>query len=125
MNDNLVDWITEEIKNRGWSIRELARRANLSHATISNILAQQTNPGFDFCVGIASAFDVPAEYVLRKAKLLPDLPYGPLEDMNLKEMYDLMRNLSPLERRGVLEYARMRYRIIREEQQPTKKDAGS
>lgn len=71
MDANLVNWITEELKNRGWSLRELGRRANLSHATISHILSGQTNPGLDFCVGIARAFNVPAETVLRLADLLP------------------------------------------------------
>lgn len=71
MNNNLVDWLTEEIENRGWSLRELGRRAGLSHATISNILSGQTNPGLDFCVGIARALDVSAESVLRRADLLP------------------------------------------------------
>ena len=71
MNNNLVDWLTEEIEDRGWSLRELGRRSGLSHATISNILSSQTKPGLDFCIGIARALDVSAESVLRRADLLP------------------------------------------------------
>lgn len=74
MNDEMVSWLTNEVKNRGWSLRELGRRADISHATISNIISGQTNPGFDFCVGIAKALDMPAEDVLRRAGLLPALP---------------------------------------------------
>jgi len=36
--------------------------------------------------------------------------------MNFRELYDLMRNLTPKERRDVLEYTRLRYRLLKEEQ---------
>lgn len=35
MTTELNDWICQELESRGWTIRELARRANLSHGTIS------------------------------------------------------------------------------------------
>jgi transcriptional regulator with XRE-family HTH domain len=70
----LSSWIIAEIDSRGWSIRQLARRAELSHATINDVVSGNTRPGFKFCVGIAHALNVPPEDVLRRAGLLPAIP---------------------------------------------------
>ena len=69
--NGLTRWINSELRERGWSFRELGRRSGLSPTTISDILAGKTNPGFDFCRGIATAFGAPPERVLRLAGLLP------------------------------------------------------
>ena len=73
-SDKLSEWITEELNTRGWSIRELARRAELSHATINGVLSGTANPGLDFCKGVARALHVAPEDVIRKAGLLPYIP---------------------------------------------------
>lgn len=52
-------------------MRELARRAQLSHAHVSFVLNSQREVTFDFCAAIARAFDLPAIEVFRKAELLP------------------------------------------------------
>ena len=69
--EEMVTWLTKALKDKGWSLRELGRRANISHATISNILSGQSNPGLDFCIGIAKAFNIPTENVMRMAGILP------------------------------------------------------
>ncbi len=103
MDNVLVDWITKETENRGWSMRELARRANLSHATISNVLSQQRRPGWDFCVGIAQAFQVPPETVFRKAGLLPSKPET---SEQAEEALHLFQQLSPEKQRLALKTLR-------------------
>jgi transcriptional regulator with XRE-family HTH domain len=72
MDDNeMVVWLNEQLNERGWSMRELARRSGLSHAVISLVLSKHNAPGLDFCVGVARALDVPPENVLRMAGLIP------------------------------------------------------
>jgi transcriptional regulator with XRE-family HTH domain len=66
MND-FVDWLNEELNERGWGQNELARRAGVSGGSISHIVNRRKNPGFDVCVGIAEAFSMPPEAVLRRA----------------------------------------------------------
>jgi transcriptional regulator with XRE-family HTH domain len=117
MENNFADWLEEEIQKRGWQPSDMAREANTYPATITRILNRMRNPGPDICLAIAKALDMPPEEVFRKAGLLPDLPYGPLEQMTLQELHDLMRNLTPRDRRDVLEYARMRYRLLREDRE--------
>lgn len=103
MTDELVVWITEELKQRGWSFRELGRRAGVSHATISNIVSGQSKPGLEFCVSIARAFNVPAETVLRRAGLLQARPEP---TPGLRELNFLYDQLEPQEQENVLKIIR-------------------
>ena len=64
-------WIKSELRERGWSNNELARRAGLSPAGVSQVMTERSNPGLEFCRGVAVAFDEPPEKVLRLAGLLP------------------------------------------------------
>lgn len=74
MQDDLVRWLAGELESRGWSIRELARRAGLSHTTVAQVLSEQRKPTWEFCRSIAEALSVPDETVLRLAGLLPTRP---------------------------------------------------
>lgn len=91
MNEEFVNWLIAEINNRGWSNSELARRANLSQSTVSMITSYKNNPGIDFCTGIAKAFSLPAETVLRRAGLLPDRPEATPGLRELNYLYDQLR----------------------------------
>jgi transcriptional regulator with XRE-family HTH domain len=66
----LGDWITEHLTANGWSQRELARRAGISHANISNVVSGQRPSTWDFCAAIAGPFGVSPIVVFRKANLL-------------------------------------------------------
>ena len=98
MPNNFADWLNTELEDRGWTFRELARRSGLSGATISNAIAEKTNPGLQFCVGVARAFDMQPEWVLRKAGLLPALPPA-IEEEN--EAITILREL-PAQVRAVV-----------------------
>ena len=74
MENKFGDWINEQVAIRGWSFRELGRRAGKSHATISNVVAGKTKPTFDLCDGIAQAFGEKPVDVFRLAGLLPPAP---------------------------------------------------
>lgn len=80
METDFSTWLTGEMDKRGWNNSELARRAGLVPSTISMVISQQKNPGLDFCVGIALAFRLPPEIVLRKAGLLdPEMPQAQID----------------------------------------------
>ena len=67
----LTDWLSNQLEARGWGYNELARRAGLSSGTVSNVMAERSNPGLEFCVGVAEAFGESPVYLLRMAGLLP------------------------------------------------------
>lgn len=107
--NNLAVFITTELEQRGWSMRELGRRAGVSHAQISYVVSGSAKPGADFCLAIARAFQVPPEQVLRLGGLLPALP-GPEDDPALRNLVEVAKQLAAEDRQEVLEYATWRYR---------------
>ncbi len=100
MANDFTGWIKEELKERGWSMNELARRAGLSSAHMSNVLNEKQKPGIDFCLGVANAFGEPEEEVIRMAGLISPLPHP--EDMTLQEIYEAAKHITKEERIMVL-----------------------
>ena len=97
--EDFVTWLNSELETRGWSTRELARRAGVSAAAISNVLNRYNKPGKRTCKGIAKAFDLPVDEVFRRAGILPPIPDL---DANAEAMLHLFRNLPVDEQDRVL-----------------------
>ena len=75
-----VRWLKKTMKEKGWGLRETARRAGLTHSPLSYILTNGAMPSFDTCVGLAKAFDVPLESVLVGAGFLPGVDDDPTRE---------------------------------------------
>lgn len=71
MQNEFIAWLSSQLEERGWSIRELARRANSSPSTIASIANGSRKPGADACAAIAKALDVSPDDVFRLAGILP------------------------------------------------------
>lgn len=69
-----TDFLLEQLNTRDWSQADLAKKAGLSRAAISDVMSERRNPGVDLCTSIAEAFDLPPETVFRAAGLLPPAP---------------------------------------------------
>lgn len=67
-----AQWLDQELLNRGWSQSEAARRGEMSSQMINAIVNGQAAPGLESCKGIARAFKLPLEDVLRLAGILPN-----------------------------------------------------
>ncbi|NJN96561.1 MAG: helix-turn-helix domain-containing protein [Anaerolineales bacterium] len=104
---DLGTWASEATKKRGWSYRELARRAGISHSLISKVFSDDMPPSADFCIKIASALSESPEKVLRLAGILPSSPAS--DNDTLQELIELARNLPPEDQKELLDYARFRY----------------
>ncbi len=107
------DWLSTEMKNRGMTQSELARKANISQAAISHILSNRRNPGNGLCESIARALRLPPELVFRKAGLLP--PAVP-QDEYQEELLHLLQQLPPEERQEILEL--VRFKLERKSKEP-------
>lgn len=68
---DFVDWLIGELNKRDWSNADLARHAEISRTTITNIVKKHRQPGPEVCLAIAKAFKLPPDFVFRKADLLP------------------------------------------------------
>jgi transcriptional regulator with XRE-family HTH domain len=104
MEENFVEWLIVELRKRGWSNSELARRSGLAHSTISMVINGQSNPGWDFGAQVADALGLPTSRVHRIMKLGKSPPSGQ-KDITLLELIDLMELLPESERLEILRYA--------------------
>jgi len=109
MNDKLAIWINDKLTEKNWSQRELARRAQISHTTVSKVLSGQLKASYEFCEIIASAFGEPKETVFRIAGLLPALPSSE-NDLVLQELLEIAQDMSLTTRQQALKYLRFLYK---------------
>jgi transcriptional regulator with XRE-family HTH domain len=104
MEGNILSvWLVNKIKDRGWSIRELARRAGVSHTSVAKAVSGETRPSPGVCLGIAYAFGELPEDVLRLAGHLPPLPSAVAEE---HEAVRILRSLPQAERSTVMRMLR-------------------
>jgi len=97
--DSFISWLDNELAERGWNKSQLADRAELGNQTIYAIMNGTRNAGIDACVGIARAFHILPEDVLRHAGLLPPLPPAVRNERAIVTLY---RQLAPEDQQTVL-----------------------
>ncbi|MGD8499775.1 MAG: helix-turn-helix transcriptional regulator [Phycisphaerales bacterium] len=117
----MTTWLAMQIEEKGWTIRELGRRAGVSHTAVAKAVSGETVPSADTCINLARALGVQPEWVLRLAGRLPPLPP---QVANERELLHLYRNLNAPERmfilnalRGVVRGASVRHASPRAEEQ--------
>ena len=71
MSDTLALWLNQQTANHGWTLRQVARKAGVSHTTVIKIANNELNPKPVTCRGLAVAFGVDIEEVYRVAGILP------------------------------------------------------
>lgn len=104
VENKLATWLNSELRQRGMSHRELARRADVSGAMVSGVIAGDRNPGWDFCAAIAKPLGKPPLELFRLAGLLPEESRGEDEPALLHHY----RQLSPPNQRAALAMLRGR-----------------
>lgn len=103
--ENIREFLEIRMGERGWKPADLARRANVDSAVISNIINGRRGVGKKVGNAIAHAFMIPPEEVFRAAGLLP-----PISDkrVKLKELEHLANLLGDDDLEEVIDYARHR-----------------
>lgn len=79
METRFSEWLVGQLRDRGWSQRELARRSDISHTTVSEVLGNVRRPTWDFCASIAGALGVNPDAVFVRAGL-KEQPPGPVTE---------------------------------------------
>ncbi len=67
-----VNWLDNELNERGWSYAELSRRSHISESAFSRVRKGERKPGKDMCEGVSTALKIPIEIVYRYAWGLPE-----------------------------------------------------
>ncbi|MCW5876144.1 MAG: helix-turn-helix transcriptional regulator [Anaerolineales bacterium] len=112
MESAFVDWVLRELEKRSWSQAELARRSKISESHISHVFFGRRQPQITFCKGIARAFELPPELVLRKAGLLPPIrEEAGSQALEWQHIFSQARDDE--ERRQLLEIAQFEMKRIR------------
>ncbi len=100
--ETMIEYLESNLRQRGWTQADLARKSGLDSSLVSNFFAGRRNVGAASAVSIARAFNVAPEIVFRKAGLLPNVPESTAEE---EQLLYLFRQMTPDQRRDVLEYA--------------------
>jgi len=104
MGNKLSTWLAEQLNERSWSARELARRTNMSQTSISRYLEGTRTPSPDACRKIARAFGIAnPQSVMRLAGHLPPIPEPIAEE---KEALAILRTLPTPTRATILQMLR-------------------
>jgi len=120
MNDKLSVWLAKELEQRGWSHRELSRRAGVSQTAVSQTISEERNVGWDFCAKIAGPLGVTPEEVLQRAGLLT--APGQDDDKLVKQLSDRLKQLNPERRQRVLDFALFEYQEQAKGQEQSKNE---
>lgn len=86
-----AQWLTGELKLRGWKPADLARQAKISSSQVSFMLNEQRVPSAQTCNAIADALGYPPEYIHRRAGHLPPERPAVAEE---KEAVNYLRQLN-------------------------------
>jgi transcriptional regulator with XRE-family HTH domain len=78
--NSIAALINTEIDRRGWSLRQVADKADVSHTTIVDLANGSRAPTLKTCQALALAFDIPVEEVVRMAGLLVPSKSRPVRD---------------------------------------------
>ncbi len=98
-----TQWLEEELKQRGMSKSELARRGSINLSHLQRVLAGERKPGPNTCSGIARALHIPVEEVFRRAGVLPK---SRRISTKLEELQFHFNNLSEEDQERVLIFVR-------------------
>lgn len=102
--NKFVEWLAQQIEQRGWTYQEFADRGEITRSSISMIMSNNQNPGIITCTGIALALKIDPIEVLRLAGHLPPAP-GDTGDKDLRDLWQLITNLPPDHVSKIRDYA--------------------
>lgn len=72
MNERLVHWIVERMRERDWNQSDVARASGLSRQSISHYMTQRSKePDYDSLQKLAKGFNVPVDELYRVIGVLP------------------------------------------------------
>ncbi len=112
MKSAFLVWLQGAIREREWSISELARRSGVSQSHLSNIISGNRKASAATLTALARALDVPAELVFAKAGLLPP-PKGAPDELEKEWRHIFGQAATDKERRELITRAKFEMEQIK------------
>ena len=106
--NNFRVWLSQELKQRHLSQRELARQAGVSSPLVVRVLSGDMPASADFCIKVAAVLNINPIDTLIMADIFPSDVILPLsqDDPLAQELLNIFAQLTPLQRQNLLEFAR-------------------
>jgi transcriptional regulator with XRE-family HTH domain len=104
METDFVNWLQEELKNRGMNQSDLSRRSGISTGSISDVISGRRKAGREFATAVARGFDLPVETVFQEAGFLPK--EKPKHSREIEQIITIVENMPPDEQKELLSYIR-------------------
>jgi transcriptional regulator with XRE-family HTH domain len=95
------EWLNSELNNRDWSQSKLAREAGIDSGYVNRIISGDRKAGIEACIGIAKAFDMSIDRVVRALRP-SEFPARTEESINLVEANQLFSQLTEDEQKMLL-----------------------
>jgi transcriptional regulator with XRE-family HTH domain len=89
------NWIRDQRKARGWTQAQLAEYSGVKLSYLKQLEIGERNPGTKILAGLANAFQVPVEVVLREAGMSVPAPLAELENEIPKYLFDDLQRRWP------------------------------
>lgn len=105
-----ITWLNAKMDERGWSIRQTAKHAGISHSSISLIINGDI-PSFATCAALAAAFNFPPLEVFKLAGLISDRS---ADNIVNAELLHLLGDLPLDEQIEILEIVRIKSKKTKE-----------
>ena len=106
--EKFASWLVLQLEERGWSNRELSRRAGVSSTAINDAVSGQGAITAKFCRKISRALQVPLEETMRRAGLLPGF-FVDDEALTFRELLAIINELPDDARKELLEFAKFKF----------------
>jgi transcriptional regulator with XRE-family HTH domain len=104
-------WLEGELDKRNLSARKASLGAGLGHAQVGRY-RNGKRPSAESCRTLARYFGVPEQFLLRLAGYVAPAEG---EDEFISQLAPLLAGLPESEKQGLIEYARMRRRLVKAE----------
>lgn len=102
---NFPEWLSGELKHRGWKQIDLAEFSGIAQTSISRVMSGMRSPGPNMCNQIAKALKVPPEEVFKAAGLI-DSPALPEDKKTFREILEITKAMSDDQLKEAVNYLR-------------------
>lgn len=85
-------WLQNQLDNKNWRVKDLARHSHISDAAVSRVLSGQRNADTDTLLAFANALNISPIVMFRQAGKLPENNGA---DVKLDDWEFLLKQMSP------------------------------
>lgn len=115
-----MKFLEDALKQKDWSIREMAKACGLPNSSLSEILSGKKKVTLDIYIKLSEGLDEPIEKLLVLGGVIPDRSdYEDIPSLSLRQFVELGKRLTYEQRLEVLNFADY---LVNKEQQKKREE---